>query len=69
MCAIYEPKFILPLYEAMSRKELSLSRIISDLPFKEVRISESDRHNFMNINTPEEYEVARVKRDQESPTI
>lgn len=69
MCAIYEPKFILPLYEAMSRKDLSLSRIISDLPFQQVRIAEDDRHNFMNINTPEEYAVARAKREQESYPI
>ncbi len=66
MCAIYEPKFILPLYEAMSRRELSLTRIISDLPFKHVKIAEADRSNFMNINTPEEYEVARAKREKES---
>ncbi|MFQ5449869.1 MAG: molybdopterin-guanine dinucleotide biosynthesis protein B [Nitrospinaceae bacterium] len=66
MSAIYEPKFILPLYEAMSRRELSLSRIISDLPFKQVRIPDEDRYNFMNINTPEEYEFARMKREQES---
>ncbi len=68
MCAIYEPKFILPLYEAMSRRELSLTRIISDLPFKQVKIAEADRHNFMNINTPEEYEVARAKREKENET-
>ncbi|GJL79424.1 MAG: molybdenum cofactor guanylyltransferase [Nitrospinaceae bacterium] len=66
MCAIYEPKFILPLYEAMSRRELSLSRIIRELPFKLVKVPEKDRYNFMNINTPEEYEVARVKREQEN---
>jgi len=65
MCAIYEPKFITPLYEAMSRRELSLSRIIGDLPFKEVKISEGDRANFMNINTPEDYESARTKRERE----
>lgn len=65
MCAIYEPKFIVPLYEAMARRELSLSRIIRELPFKGVKTSESDRQNFMNINTPEEYEIARVKREQE----
>ncbi|KMP11524.1 molybdenum cofactor guanylyltransferase [Candidatus Nitromaritima sp. SCGC AAA799-C22] len=65
MCAIYEPKFIVPLYEAMSRRELSISRIIGDLPFKEVKIQERDRSNFMNINTPEDYEVARAKREQE----
>jgi len=69
MCAIYEPKFILPLYEAMSRRELSLSRIISELPFKQVKIAEADRYNFMNINTPEEYEVARVKREQENEAL
>ncbi|MBI4384532.1 MAG: molybdopterin-guanine dinucleotide biosynthesis protein B, partial [Nitrospinae bacterium] len=51
MCAIYEPKFILPLYEAMSRRELSLSRIISELPFKYVKVREDDRFNFMNVNT------------------
>lgn len=65
MCAIYEPKFIVPLYEAMSRQELSLSRIIGELPFKEVRITEGDRANFMNINSPEEYEMARARREQE----
>ncbi len=66
MCAIYEPKFILPLYEAMSRRELSLSRIISELPFKYVKVREDDRFNFMNVNTPEEYDVARMKREQET---
>ena len=65
MCAIYEPKFITPLYEAMSRRELSLSRIIGDLPFKEIKIPEGDRANFMNINTPEDYEAARAKRERE----
>ncbi|MEE9257924.1 MAG: molybdopterin-guanine dinucleotide biosynthesis protein B [Nitrospinaceae bacterium] len=69
MCAIYEPKFITPLYEAMSRQELSLSRIISDLPFKQVRIPEEDRHHFMNINTPEEYKIARGQREQENIQI
>ena len=62
MCAIYEPKFIIPLYEAMSRRELSLSRIINELPFKNVQIHEDDRHHFMNVNNPEEYDLARVKR-------
>ena len=66
MCAIYEPKFILPLYEAMSRRELSPTRLISELPFKQVKIAEPDRHNFMNVNTPEEYEIARSKREQEN---
>ncbi|MDP7556890.1 MAG: molybdopterin-guanine dinucleotide biosynthesis protein B [Nitrospinaceae bacterium] len=65
MCAIYEPKFIVPLYEAMSRRDLSLSRIIGELPFKEVKVNEEDRSNFMNINTPDDYEVARSKREQE----
>ena len=65
MCAIYEPKFVLPLYEAMSRRELSPTRIISELPFKQVKISDSYRHHFMNVNTPEEYEIARAKREQE----
>ncbi len=65
MCAIYEPKFILPLYESMSRQELSLSRTIRELPFKQVKIPEQDRTNFMNTNTPEEYEAARLKRVQE----
>ncbi|MEE9498313.1 MAG: molybdopterin-guanine dinucleotide biosynthesis protein B, partial [Nitrospinaceae bacterium] len=41
MCAIYEPKFIVPLFEALSRRELSLTRIISDLPFKHVTVSPS----------------------------
>jgi molybdopterin-guanine dinucleotide biosynthesis protein A len=49
----------------MSRRDLSLSRIIDELPFKEVKINEQDRSNFMNINTPEDYEVARNKREQE----
>jgi molybdopterin-guanine dinucleotide biosynthesis protein A len=66
MCAIYEPKFIIPLFEAMSRGQLSISRIIDGLPFKHVRVSKKDRYNFMNINTPEEYEVARVQREQEA---
>ncbi len=64
MCAIYEPKFILPLYESMSRQELSLSRAIRELPFKQVKITDQDRVNFMNTNTPEEYELARMKREQ-----
>ena len=63
MCAIYEPKFILPLYEAMSHRELSPTRLISELPFKQVKITEADRYNFMNVNTPEEYEIARTKRE------
>jgi molybdopterin-guanine dinucleotide biosynthesis protein A len=66
MCAIYEPKFILPLYEAMSRRELSPTRIISELPFKQVKIAEPERTSFMNVNTPEEYEIARSKREQEN---
>ena len=37
MCAIYEPKFIVPLFEAMSRRELSMSRIIEALPFKKIK--------------------------------
>ena len=65
MCAIYEPKFILPLYESMSRQELSLTRTIRELPFKKVKIPDQDRTNFMNINTPEEYEAARLQREQE----
>ena len=65
MCAIYEPKFILPLYESMSRQELSLSRAIRDLPFKLVKIPVKDRTDFMNTNTPEEYETARLKREQQ----
>ncbi len=64
MCAIYEPKFILPLFESMSRQELSLSRTIRELPFKQVKIPDQDRNNFMNTNTPEEYEAARLKREQ-----
>ena len=56
MCAIYEPKFIVPLFEAMSRRELSLSRIIEALPFKKLKIDEADRAKFMNINTTEDYE-------------
>ena len=56
MCAIYEPKFIVPLFEAMSRRELSLSRIIEALPFKKLKIDEADRSKFMNINTTEDYE-------------
>ena len=65
MCAIYEPKFILPLYESMSRQELSLTRTIRELPFKLVNVPGKDRSNFMNTNTPEEYETARLKRQQE----
>jgi molybdopterin-guanine dinucleotide biosynthesis protein A len=65
MCAIYEPKFILPLYESMSRQELSLTRTIRELPFKLVKITDDDRSNFMNTNTPEEYETARLQRQQE----
>ena len=56
MCAIYEPKFIVPLFEAMSRRELSMSRIIEALPFKKLKIDEADRSKFMNINTAEDYE-------------
>ncbi len=37
MCAIYEPKFIVPLFEAKSRRELSLSMIIAALPFKKIK--------------------------------
>ncbi len=66
MCAIYEPKFIVPLYEAMSRRELSISRIMGELPFKQVKIPESARHHFMNVNTPQEYEIARHQREQEN---
>lgn len=65
MCAIYEPKFILPLFEAMSRRELSLARIIDDVAFKKVKVPEGRRHNFTNVNTMEEYEIARVKREKE----
>jgi molybdopterin-guanine dinucleotide biosynthesis protein A len=65
MCAIYEPKFILPLYESMSRQELSLTRTIRELPFKLVNVPGEYRSNFMNTNTPEEYETARLKRQQE----
>ena len=65
MCAIYEPKFIVPLFEAMSRRELSLSRIIGELPFREVKINEGDRSKFTNINTPEDYKIARSKPEQE----
>lgn len=65
MCAIYEPKFILPLFESMSRQELSLTRTIRELPFKHVKIPDQDRTNFINTNTPEEYEAARLKREQE----
>lgn len=64
MCAIYEPKFIVPLFEAMSRRELSLSRIINELPFKLVKAGEDMRARFLNVNTPEEYEMAREKRRQ-----
>ncbi len=66
MCAIYEPKFIRPLFDAMSIRELSLSRIISDLPFKLAGVREEDRQNFMNVNTPEEYKIARAKREREN---
>ena len=67
MCAIYEPKFIVPLFEAMSRRELSLSRIIAGsasfeaLPFKKLKIDESDRSKFMNINTTEDYEKRNLR--------
>ncbi len=64
MCAIYEPKFIVPLFEALSRRELSLTRIIKELPFKHVTVAPSDRTHFTNVNTPEEYEVARTQREQ-----
>jgi molybdopterin-guanine dinucleotide biosynthesis protein A len=66
MCAIYEPKFIVPLFEALSRRELSLTRIINELPFKHVTVAPSDRTHFTNVNTPEEYEVARTQREQEN---
>ncbi len=66
MCAIYEPKFISPLYKAMSRRELSLKRIINELPFQEVGISPDSRSHFMNANTPDEYEFARTRREQEN---
>jgi molybdopterin-guanine dinucleotide biosynthesis protein A len=65
LCAIYEPKFIVPLFEALSRRELSLTRIINELPFKHVTVTPSDRTHFTNVNTPEEYEVARTQREQE----
>lgn len=68
MCAIYEPKFISPLYQAMSRRELSLKRIINGLPFQEVGISPESRSHFMNANTPDEYEFARSRREQENET-
>ena len=67
MCAIYEPKFIVPLFEAMSRRELSLSRIIAGsasieaLPFKKLKINEADRSKFMNINTTEDYEKRNLR--------
>ncbi|MCK5920551.1 MAG: hypothetical protein KAG66_06395, partial [Methylococcales bacterium] len=44
------------LFEAMSRRELSLSMIIAELPFKKLKIDEADRSKFMNINTTEDYE-------------
>ena len=65
LCAIYESKFIVPLYEAMSRRELSLSRIIDELPFRKVKVPEARRSSFVNVNTPEEYEMARRRREQE----
>lgn len=68
MCAIYEPKFILPLYEAMSRNELSLSRIISELPFKHVRIPDDLRLGFINVNTPEEYALAKRQLEEKETT-
>ncbi len=67
MFAIYEPKFIVPLFEAMSRRELSLSRIIAGsasieaLPFKKLKIDEADRSKFMNINTTEDYEKRNLR--------
>ncbi len=63
MCAIYEPKFIFPLFEAMSSRELSLSRIIRELPFEYVAIPEEQRYRFSNVNHPEEYEAACLKRE------
>tara|TARA_B100000686_G_scaffold236189_1_gene244138 strand:+ start:611 stop:1735 length:1125 start_codon:yes stop_codon:yes gene_type:complete len=63
MCAIYEPKFIFPLFEAMSRRELSLSRIIDDLQFKCIPVPEAGRDNFTNVNNPQEYEAARLRRE------
>ena len=63
LCAIYEPKFIFPLFEAMSRRELSLSRIIADLQFKFIPVPEEGRYNFINVNNPQEYEAARAKRE------
>ncbi len=63
MCAIYEPKFIFPLFEAMSSRELSLSRIIRELPFQYVAIPEEQRYRFSNVNHPEEYEAACLKRE------
>ncbi|MEC7641612.1 MAG: molybdopterin-guanine dinucleotide biosynthesis protein B [Nitrospinota bacterium] len=63
MFAIYEPKFIFPLFQAMSRRELSLSLIISELPFKHIKVEEADRSNFTNVNHPEEYELAKLKRE------
>ena len=61
MCAIYEPKFIVPLFEAMSRRELSLSGIIEALPFKKLKNDEADRSKFMNINTTEDYEKRNLR--------
>ena len=49
----------------MSRRELSLSRIIDEVPFKKVKVAEERRYNFTNVNTPEEYDVARAKREEE----
>ena len=63
LCAIYEPKFIFPLFEAMSRRELSLSKIIKDLQFKCIPVSDEERYNFTNINSLTEYEAARLKRE------
>jgi molybdopterin-guanine dinucleotide biosynthesis protein A len=66
MCAVYEPKFIFPLFQAMSSRELSLSRIIRELPFQHVAVLEDQRLSFSNVNHPEEYEAARLKRELKS---
>jgi len=55
-----------PLFEALSRRELSLSRIMNELPFKHVSVTANDRAHFTNVNTPEEYELARSQREQEN---
>ena len=74
MCAIYEPKFIVPLFEAMSRRELSLSRIIAGsasieaLPFKKLKINEVGpvkvyEHQHNGRLREEKLKISRVSKE------